>query len=485
VVNGLQPDHSIDGPRNQSGIVRDCQLAPARPAVNATGERTFSVHRRIVVRSADHSVRRFSVHRPHRTALIAAVVLSFLAATAGLANDLCRLVRLNDHHAVRTALEGPEPPLSQLDAWGYTPLHWAGILDRPRLAAQLLAAGAPVTVLGGDGGSPLHWLCHHDHPDLVRGMLAAGADANLANRWGRTPLHVAVRRGCAASVAALLDAGSDVDAATAEGWTPLHVANLSGRRSMVDLLVKSGADRDRRDAEGHTPAELWRARRRPVTLPSDAMEQYLGHYAVSPHLNLVVWLADGDLCVQEFAPDHLVSVAPDTFQCLAEPWQLVFTRDDDGLVDGVSVDYLRRTVTAERKSTPAYVGSNACRACHTDTWFTWARSRHGLAYQRLHTDWALALAHLRPHFQDVTAPAIDGRCRQCHITGELAPPRVAAESWRQTEGVGCEACHGPGSRHVALEEPMPGGDDCASCHRRNFARDEAWPLIAHGLSDED
>lgn len=420
-----------------------------------------------------------------RFSLTVAVLLVAVVAVAGPADELAHHLRHHDHHALHQALQDTTLDLDQLDSWGYTALHWAGILDQPRQVAALLDAGAAVTVAGADGGTALHWLCHHDHPDLVRAMLDHGADPDLPNRWGRTPLHVAVRRGNLGAATVLLVAGADVSAATAEGWTPLHVANLAGHVPMVDLLRQAGADTEAADADGQRPDDLWRPRRAPQPVADTALDQFVGRYAVSPHLDLVVWRDADGLRVQEFAPDHLTPVAPDTFQCRAEPWQLTFTRDADGAVSGVDIAYLRRTVTAARKDTPHYVGSDACRACHPQTWVTWARSRHGLAYQRLETHWALALAHFRPRFQDVTDPAADGRCRQCHITGAQDPPRVAAASWDQGEGVGCEACHGPGSQHVDTGDALPGGLDCTGCHRRDFDRDESWPIIAHGTEPED
>ena len=400
------------------------------------------------------------------------------SAVASPASELIRAVRAGDDHAVH-ALLASDPQLDVGDAGGFTALHWAGILDRPRLVRQLLDAGAAVDVVGSDGGSALHWLCHHDRPDLALAMIAAGAEIDLANRWGRTPLHVAVRRGCRETATVLLLAGADPDAATHEGWTPLHVANLAGRRHLVDLLRRAGATVDVRDQEGRTPETCWRPRAAPVRVAPESLRAYTGRYALDEHHDLLVWLEGEKLRIREFAPDRLLPIGPATFACVAEPWHVRFVRGEDGSVTSVRVEYLRREAVAERRVAPRYVGSGACRACHPGAWMTWARSAHARAYWRLNTHWARALAAMRPRHADVTDPVAERRCRQCHVTAELARPRFTAAGWSEEEGVGCEACHGPASAHVQGGEPPSGGDICVDCHRQEFDRSAAWPQIAH------
>jgi hypothetical protein len=406
------------------------------------------------------------------------VLLALADVSAG--GDLHQAVHQGDHQALRTLVAEAPDQIDAPDERGFTALHWAGILDRPRMVSVLLEAGASPGVVGGDGGSPLHWLVHHDHPDLARRMIDVGADVNLANRWGRTPLHVAVRRGCSETVVTLLLAGADPDASTGEGWTPLHVAGLAGRHRIGQLLTRAGADTSAVDREGRRASELWRPRPEPLAIEAARFDEFAGRYAIADGVDLMVWREGSRLRVQEFAPDELIWLGDDRFACRAEPWRLTFQRGDHGQVEAVAVAYLRRTVTAGRRPTQRLVGSSACRPCHAEAWITWARSAHASAYWRLHGDWALALAHQRPHFRDVTDPATDPRCVQCHVTGAMDGPRLAATSWRETEGVGCESCHGPGSAHVDGGQPPGRPVACERCHRRDFERKGAWERIAHG-----
>jgi hypothetical protein len=121
------------------------------------------------------------------------------------------------------------------------------------------------------------------------------------------------------------------------------------------------------------------------------------------------------------------------------------------------------------------------------------RSRHGHAYWNLGADWAMFLAKLRPNYQDMVNPMDDDRCLLCHTVGAQDENSLFAASYRTREGVGCEACHGPGSKYVAPEVMadherflanggiVPNEQTCRSCHRNSERFDYAAmvPKIAH------
>jgi len=83
----------------------------------------------------------------------------------------------------------------------------------------------------------------------------------------------------------------------------------------------------------------------------------------------------------------------------------------------------------------------------------------------------------------------NAQCLFCHTTGYDKGYQPATDTYdsRWAEiGVGCEACHGPGSAHVAFQKAKRGGRDpyvgidadrmlstCASCHSRRVDR-AAW-----------
>ena len=123
------------------------------------------------------------------------------------------------------------------------------------------------------------------------------------------------------------------------------------------------------------------------------------------------------------------------------------------------------------------------------------RSRHALAYWRLATDWAAFLASLREENRDIENPIEETRCLKCHTTGAQRWPVDPTAVVRPAEGVGCEACHGPGSAYIEPEVMadskrflenggnIPDELTCRGCHRdENFAFDEWWPKIKHSKS---
>ena len=95
----------------------------------------------------------------------------------------------------------------------------------------------------------------------------------------------------------------------------------------------------------------------------------------------------------------------------------------------------------------------------------------------------------------------NARCAECHATGyekNYSRPTRSYTSTQAEIGVGCEACHGPGEAHLAWadEQPLPDSpvtldqygfsqsfatteatiQQCATCHSRREAHDDASPL---------
>lgn len=148
----------------------------------------------------------------------------------------------------------------------------------------------------------------------------------------------------------------------------------------------------------------------------------------------------------------------------------------------------------------AYVGSEACAKCHAGEGAnrvheTWLGTAHAKAWQNLHSLRGGEIAREMGVEGDAQqAP----RCLECHATGQGAPSELR-QLLTVEEGVGCEACHGPGAdyakklvmpepgearRHGLREDPKAA---CTGCHRAGIAHIKAfdyatrWPLIAHAL----
>jgi hypothetical protein len=276
---------------------------------------------------------------------------------------------------------------------------------------------------------------------------------------------------------------------------------------MVELLLAHGADPELRDAEGLLPGDVALQRPAAITLTRRQFDEYVGRYDLGGGNGFEVWRVGDRMRLMEFAPDGMVPVAVDTFYAIQEPWRVVFHRDESGTVVSMNVDFLRRTVTAQKlvdtSAGYTYVGTRTCLACHRTgagggPAGHWIASRHSRSLQTLTTDQAKLLATNREEYSDIENPSQEQRCLMCHVTAAQNP----LSEWRtdaraEDEGVGCEACHGPGSAYMAREVMtdreaflanggrLPDELTCRNCHR-----DEAFDFIerllrlGHGVREE-
>ena len=129
---------------------------------------------------------------------------------------------------------------------------------------------------------------------------------------------------------------------------------------------------------------------------------------------------------------------------------------------------------------PQYTGAIACGKCHRgpalgNQWSIWRMSAHAGAWAVLGNARSKEIATSRGIGDPQTSP----QCLKCHTTGQSA------------EGVGCEACHGPGSDYSAdaiMRDPRaaaqaglkkPTRETCVACHTGKFDFDAAVKKIAH------
>ena len=148
-------------------------------------------------------------------------------------------------------------------------------------------------------------------------------------------------------------------------------------------------------------------------------------------------------------------------------------------------------------SQPRYTGSHACGQCHGGPesgyqYSRWLRSGHANAYATLATSKAREIARQSGIDGDPMAAAA---CLKCHTTAYHDPAGGAEASYALFEGVGCEACHGPGSSYSPepvmrdKQAAMLAGlktvthDTCLGCHAdahgKPFDVETAWQQILH------
>jgi len=172
-----------------------------------------------------------------------------------------------------------------------------------------------------------------------------------------------------------------------------------------------------------------------------------------------------------------------------------------------------------------YVGANKCKACHQKDekgaqYSKWESSKHATAFETLLTEKALEIA---TKLELKTIPSESPECVGCHTTGyglsgfdikdaafytpaeDDKDGQKAAKLMENLKNVGCEACHGPGSKYkskktmepiyTGTEKPetyglvIPTEETCKQCHNekspmfKEFKFDEAYAKIAHNIPE--
>ena len=152
------------------------------------------------------------------------------------------------------------------------------------------------------------------------------------------------------------------------------------------------------------------------------------------------------------------------------------------------------------------VGAPKCKTCHKaktgDQWAKWEASKHAGAFATLGTDAAKKIATEK----GLGDPQKEEACLKCHTThGFLGRDVVvnATGKYLDSEGVGCEACHGAGSEYkskkvmvdhdaaVAAGMTMEKTEEfCTKCHNAesptftDFVLAERWATIAHPVPEK-
>lgn len=103
-----------------------------------------------------------------------------------------------------------------------------------------------------------------------------------------------------------------------------------------------------------------------------------------------------------------------------------------------------------------YVGKLACRECHANTYDQYAQQPMG------------------NFTSNADSRHTGSNCGACHVTGFGEPTGGKLDgSTPQLDGIGCESCHGPGSKHIAANTTadrkkqitrVPPDKTCINCH---------------------
>lgn len=107
----------------------------------------------------------------------------------------------------------------------------------------------------------------------------------------------------------------------------------------------------------------------------------------------------------------------------------------------------------EPDNEPLFItGTDKCGECHGlknngDQYSVWKNSRHSEAYNVLISSKAKDFAVKN----GLKSPEIEEKCLKCHTTEFSLKGTLKGEYYNITEGVGCESCHGAGSKYSPAE----------------------------------
>jgi hypothetical protein len=161
----------------------------------------------------------------------------------------------------------------------------------------------------------------------------------------------------------------------------------------------------------------------------------------------------------------------------------------------------------QANAAPEIIGAPKCRGCHKaktgDQWKIWTESAHARAFETLASEQSRSIAKEK----GLGDPQTENACLRCHATrASLGAGAVINEKakYADSEGVGCESCHGPGSDYKAkkvMTDPeaartaglvmIETADGCTQCHNeesptfKGFDFGQRWTEIAHPVPREE
>lgn len=157
-----------------------------------------------------------------------------------------------------------------------------------------------------------------------------------------------------------------------------------------------------------------------------------------------------------------------------------------------------------QESSFKYTGSKTCKPCHFikkagAQYKIWLAGPHAKAYETLKSEKALQWGKER----GIDEPIKSEKCVKCHVTAYSVDAKLKGPALKLEEGVGCEACHGPGSEYKKLKimrEIYAGNLDgkkyglikpteevCVTCHNeespayKEFKYEEMIAKIEHSI----
>ena len=158
---------------------------------------------------------------------------------------LCKALLMSEGYALSICISlGDRKSHVCIDAQGKCmPVHYASILNLPKVTGSLISGGADVNSRSKNGWTPLMAAStiRHTSIELIYVLLDHGAEVNAQDDRGCTALILASFAGNVQAAGILLDNGADIDAHESCDQTALTRASLCGNAKVVQKLLEEGA----------------------------------------------------------------------------------------------------------------------------------------------------------------------------------------------------------------------------------------------------
>lgn len=148
--------------------------------------------------------------------------------------------------------------LSQFDAEGHTPIHWAALGGHTHILRYFIEKKAKMDIFATNklGAQPIHWACVNGHIAVTEILLQAGVPIDSVDNKGCTPLIIAAQYGRTMLAAFLMGKGARLQVTDKEGDNALQWAAFKGHCELTRLLIYSGLNPQQKDSFGQTPLHL-------------------------------------------------------------------------------------------------------------------------------------------------------------------------------------------------------------------------------------
>jgi len=113
-----------------------------------------------------------------------------------------------------------------------------------------------------------------------------------------------------------------------------------------------------------------------------------------------------------------------------------------------------------------YTGTKRCASCHFDQFMKWKGTAHATAFSLLTKKYEA-----------------DAKCLKCHTTGYEQKTGYGAVKDDSLKNVGCEVCHGPGSKHEEAAKPFAQVKNLTK-EQEELVKGTIWKILPNNICIE-